>query len=280
MTQMKELEAQVEPYMAYLRREEKSRATIEQYRKNILRFLGWGKEKELSKTTLIAYKKKLQEECRAASVNTKLAAVNGFLKFCGKGELKVKRLKIQNPAYSPRGRELTRAEYLRLVQTANKEQDEKLSLILQTLGATGMRVSELEFVTAEAVRAGEAVVCMKGKNRRVFLPKELCRALGRYMGKNGVTSGAVFVTRTGRPLDRSNIWKMMKALSRDAGVEPGKVFPHNLRHLFARCFYRVEKDLAKLADVLGHSSVNTTRLYIISSGAEHRKCMDALGLVV
>lgn len=280
MTYIKDLEAQMEPYIAYLRREERSQATIEQYHKNILGFLMWGREQELAKASLIAYKKKLQEECQASSVNTKLAAINGFLKFCGKGEMKVKRLKIQKPVYGSRGRELTKTEYLRLVRAANRQQNEKLSLILQTLGATGMRVSELEFVTAEAVRVGEVAICMKGKNRRIFLPKELCRALECYIRKNNIISGAVFVTRTGRPLDRSNIWKEMKTLSKNAQVAAEKVFPHNLRHLFARCFYSVDKDLAKLADVLGHSSVNTTRLYIISSGEEHRRCMDALGLVV
>lgn len=277
---IKELGTQITPYISYLCREERSQATIEQYYKNIQSFLLWGGERELAKASLIAYKKKLQEECQAASVNTKLAAINGFLKFCGEGELKVRRLKIQKPAYSSKERELNKAEYLRLVRAAEKQENDKLSMLLQTICGTGIRVSELRFVTAEAVQAGEAAICLKGKNRIVLLPDKLCRALKCYMKKNGITSGAVFVTRSGRPLDRSNIWKMMKRLCADAQVEPGKVFPHNLRHLFARCFYSVDKDLAKLADILGHSSINTTRVYIISSGVEHRKRMDALGLVI
>lgn len=280
MTYIKELEAQMEPYMAYLRQEERSRGTIEQYKKSVRCFLSWGEDKELTKASLIAYKEKLQEECQAASVNTKLAAVNGFFQFCGKGELKAKRLKIQKAAYSSGERELSKAEYLRLVWAANRKQNEKLSLILQTICGTGIRVSELAFITAEAVQAGEAAICLKGKNRRILLPDKLCQVLKRYLKKNGITSGAAFITRTGKPLDRSNIWKMMKKLCADAEVEPKKVFPHNLRHLFARCFYSVDKDLAKLADILGHSSINTTRIYIISSGAEHQRCMDALGLVV
>lgn len=278
MTDIEELRLQVMPYVTYLRREERSRATIEQYRKNILGFLTWAGDKELTKAVLISYKEKLQKECKAVSVNAKLAALNGFLSFCGKSELKVKRLKIQRSAYS--SRELSKAEYLRLLRSADRQQNEKLSLILQTICATGIRVSELGFVTVEAIRAGEATIRLKGKNRTVLLPEKLCRVLKRYIKNNHITSGAVFVTRTGKPLDRSNIWKMMKSLCQDAGVEPQKVFPHNLRHLFARCFYSVDKDLAKLADILGHSSINTTRIYIISSGWEHRQRMNALGLVI
>lgn len=280
MTYIKELEAQVEPYATYLRREERSYSTIEQYKKSIWGFLSWAKEKGLAKATLIAYKEKLQEECQASSVNTKLAAINGFLVFCGKGDMKVKQLKIQKPAYSSREQELTREEYNRLIRAAERKKNEKLSLILQTICGTGIRVSELAFITAEAVWLGEAAIHMKRKNRKVLLPDKLCRILRGYLKENDITSGPVFVTRSGRPLDRSNIWKMMKKLCADAQVEPGKVFPHNLRHLFARCFYSVDKDLAKLADILGHSSINTTRIYIISSGVEHRKCMDALGLVI
>ncbi len=278
MTDIEELRLQVMPYVTYLRREERSRTTIEQYRKNILGFLTWAGDKELTKVVLISYKEKLQKECKAVSVNAKLAALNGFFSFCGKSELKVKRLKIQRSAYS--SRELSKAEYLRLLRSADRQQNEKLSLILQTICATGIRVSELGFVTVEAVRAGEATIRLKGKNRTVFLPEKLCRVLKRYVKNNHITSGGVFVTRTGKPLDRSNIWKMMKSLCQDAGVEPQKVFPHNLRHLFARCFYSVDKDLAKPADILGHSSINTTRIYIISSGWEHRQRMNALGLVI
>ena len=280
MMYIKELEVQAAPYAAYLYKEERSQATVEQYCRSIQGLLDWAGEKELTKISLIAYKKKLQEECHAASVNTKLAAINGFLKFCGKEDMKVKRLKIQKSAYRSKEQELTKAEYLRLVQTAKQQKNEMLSLILQTICATGIRVSELAFITAEAVQAGEAAIRLKGKNRTVLLPDKLCRVLKSYLKKKGIISGSVFVTRTGRPLDRSNVWKMMKKLCAEAQVEPQKVFPHNLRHLFARCFYSVDKDLAKLADILGHSSINTTRIYIISSGVEHRRCMDNLGLVI
>ena len=280
MTFMKELEGQMTPYICYLRQEERSEATVSQYEKSIQEFLQWVGERELIKTELICYKEKLQEKYRASTVNVKLAAVNGFLEFCGKGELKVKRLKIQRQAYCSCDRELTRAEYFRLVKAANRRKNKNLFLILQTICGTGIRVSELEYITAEAVRHGEAFICLKGKNRRILLPDKLCRVLKQYMKKNHITHGPVFATRTGKPMDRSNIWKMMKSLCKEAGVKKKKVFPHNLRHLFARCFYSVNKDIAKLADLLGHSSINTTRIYIISTGAEHRQYMEKVGLII
>lgn len=175
---------------------------------------------------------------------------------------------------------MSKAEYLRLVKATKEKKNEKLALLLQTICGTGIRVSEVAYITAEAVCRGEAVIRLKGKTRTILLPKKLQKALKEYMRREKITTGPVFVTRTGRPLDRSNIWKMMKALCRDAGVDKKKVFPHNLRHLFARCFYSVDKDIAKLADILGHSSINTTRIYIISSGTEHRRRLDALGLLL
>lgn len=277
---MKELEAQVEPYAAYLEREERSRSTRGQYIREIRRFLNWAEMQEVAKETVIRYKEKLQEEYQAASVNVKLSAVNGFFGFLGRPELKVRQLKIQKKVYCSREQELTRKEYLCLVKTAESRGNEKLSLILQSICATGIRVSELQFITVESVCQGEASIHLKGKNRVVLLPAKLRRSLKRFAGQQNIVSGPVFVTRSGKPLDRSNIWKMMKSLCRWAGVDDMKVFPHNLRHLFARCFYSAEKDLAKLADLLGHSSINTTRIYIISTGTEHMKCMDALGLVV
>lgn len=277
---VKELEGQLTPYVCRLRQEERSEATVSQYKKSVWEFLQWAGERELTKTELICYKEKLQEKCRASTVNVKLAAVNGFLDFCGKGDLKVKRLKIQRQTYCSRERELTKAEYFRLIKAADKRKNKTLFLILQTICGTGIRVSELEYITAEAVRHGEAFISLKGKNRRILLPGSLCGMLRQYMKKSHISRGPVFVTRTGKPLDRSNIWKMMKSLCVEAKVEKKKVFPHNLRHLFARCFYSVEKDIAKLADILGHSSINTTRIYIISSGVEHRHCMEKLGLII
>lgn len=279
MMYMKELQKQVKPYVDHLNREEKNPSTVAQYRRNIRELLEWGRDKELTKETLIDYKKGLMESCKAASVNTKLAAINSFLKFSGNGEMKVRQLSIQKQAYSPKERELGKKEYRCLIRAARGKNNERLALLLQTLCGTGIRVGELAFITVEAVRNGEAAICMKGKNRRILLPGRLCRVLERYAEKLGITAGPIFITRTGKPIDRSNVWKMMRSLCKEAGVEPQKVFPHNLRHLFARCFYAVDKDLAKLADILGHSSINTTRIYIISSGTEHRRCMDALGLV-
>lgn len=266
-------------YMAHLAREERSPATQAQYRRETERFIAWLGAGPLDKQAVLSYKRKLESAYQAASVNVKLAAVNGFLTFLGRPELRVRSLKIQRRAYCAGDRELTRAEYRRLVSAAGRREDEKLSLLLQTICATGIRVSELRYITAQAVGRGQAAVCLKGKNRVILLPDKLRKRLLAYMRRERITAGPVFVTRTGRPLDRSNIWKRMKALCAQAGVEPKKVFPHNLRHLFARCFYAQDRDLAKLADVLGHSSVNTTRLYIITTGAEHRRRLDALDLV-
>lgn len=277
---MKALQSQVEAYMRHLEQEERSAATRKQYFRDISRFLAWAGEMEQEKDTVIQYKEKLKTEYRAASVNAKLAAVNSFFAFLGRAELRVKQLKIQRQAYCSKERELTREEYLRLVETAARQENEKLSMILQTICATGIRVSELRFITAEAVKNGEAEIQLKGKHRIVLLPNSLRKLLKVWLKRQKIQSGPVFITRNGRPLDRSNIWKMMKALCIGAKVDPQKVFPHNLRHLFARCFYSVDKDLAKLADILGHSNINTTRIYIISTGAEHTRRMDALGLVV
>ena len=213
-------------------------------------------------------------------MNAKLSALNSFFAFIGRRDLKLKLLKIQKSAYCPADKELSKAEYVRLVRAAEGRKNYRLALLLQTICCTGVRVSEVRYITAEAVNRGEAVIRLKGKTRRILLPKKLQRCLKTYLRREKITAGPVFVTRTGRPLDRSNIWKMMKALCQEAGVDEKKVFPHNLRHLFARCFYSIDKDIAKLADILGHSSINTTRIYIISSGTEHRRQLDALGLVV
>lgn len=270
----------VQEYLRSLEREERSAATRAQYRRELLRFMSFAADQPLDKSMVIRYKETLAGQYLPASVNAKLAAVNGFFSYLGRNDLRVKQLKIQRKPYCPRERELTKAEYLRLVQAARRDENEKLALMIQTLCGTGIRVSELRFITAEAVRQGEATIRLKGKTRAILIPGKLRKALVGYLRRQGIASGPVFVTRNGRPLDRSNIWKMMKALCAGAGVASGKVFPHNLRHLFARCFYALKKDIAKLADILGHSNINTTRIYIISSGHEHRRQIDALGLVV
>ena len=205
------------------------------------------------------------------SVNAMLAGLNGLFAFHGWHDLKVKTLKLQQQVYCPEEKELTKQEYARLCRTAERRKNQRLSLILQTICGTGIRVSELRYITVEAAKQGEAVVNCKAKTRTVFLVKALRQKLLRYAAEQGIESGMIFVTRTGKPIDRTNIWREMKSLCQEAGVNPEKVFPHNLRHLFARVFYGIEKDIAKLADILGHSSIDTTRIYIISTGTEHRR---------
>ena len=215
-----------------------------------------------------------------ATVNSILAAVNGFFRFMGWKDIAVKLLKIQKALFCDERRELTRAEYARLVSAAQKVGNERLSLGMQTICATGIRVSELRFITVEAVTTGRAELCNKGKRRTVFLPGRLRRLLRNTLEYPKKTAGAVFTTRTGRPLDRSNIWRDMKALCESADVEPGKVFPLNLRHLFARTYYSLEKDLSRIADILGHSSVNTTRIYTVESGGVHQRQLERMGLII
>ncbi len=273
-------EAQIDGYLRSLQEEERSRATVAQYRRDILQFLNFLGPGELTKSAAIAYKRTLEKAYKAVSVNAKLSALNSFFSFIGRDDARLKLMKIQKSAYCSTEQELSKAEYLRLVQAAEDKKNRKLALLLQTICGTGIRVSEVKFITVEAVRQGEAVIHLKGKTRTILIPKKLQKSLKAYARKERLEAGPVFVTRTGQPLDRSNIWKMMKALCRDAEVDEKKVFPHNLRHLFARCFYSVDKDIAKLADILGHSSINTTRIYIITSGREHSRRLDALGLVV
>jgi len=266
-------------YAVYLREQEKAPATIEKYTHDLKALCGWMAGTEISKAALVSWKEHLKEQYAAASVNAILAAANGFLTFCGWTDCKVKPLKIQRNLFCRADKELTRGEYVRLVRAAESAGDSRLSLILQTICATGIRVSELQFITLEAARTGRAEVCNKGKRRAVFLPDKLCRALLRFAGKKR-TAGAVFITRGGKPLDRSNVWRSMKSLCERAGVAPAKVYPHNLRHLFARVFYALQKDLSRLADLLGHASVNTTRIYTAESGAEHARLISRMGLVI
>ena len=270
----------IENYAAHLRERERSAATVQKYIRDLNALCLWLGGATLTKEALLEWRVRLTENHAPASVNATLAAVNGFLSFQGWGELTVRPLKIQKNLFLDENRELTRGEYARLVRAAERRGDGRLALVLQTLCATGIRVSELKCVTAEAVAAGRAEVANKGKRRVVFLPEKLRRLLKSYLRKQKKTAGAVFTTRTGKPLDRSNIWRDMKALCEAAGVAPGKVFPPNLRHLFARTYYAAEKDLSRLADILGHSSVNTTRVYTAESGAVHARQVERLGLVL
>ena len=274
------MEERVKQYIKYLEQEEKSEATRRQYKRDILHFLSFAKGQELTRELALRYKEELQSKHRAGSVNVKLAALNGFFSYLGREDLRVKRLRVQKRPFLPREKELSKAEYLRLLEAARQKKNEKLRLLLETICGTGIRVSELKYITVEAVEQGEAAIRLKGKIRVVLISGKLRKALKEYLRRGKISSGPVFVTKNGNPLDRSNIWKMMKALCKDAGVARQKVFPHNLRHLFARCFYKIDKNIARLADILGHSSINTTRIYVMSSDHEPRKRMDALGLVI
>lgn len=267
-------------YERYLRDEERSAATIEKYMRDVRSFAAFVGGGAVSRQTVLDYKGRLGEAYAVASANSMIAAVNGFLRFCGWQELCVRQFRMQRSVYCPEEKELTRGEYIRLLEAARAACNERLYLILQTICATGIRVSELPYITVEAVRRGEATVNGKGKNRRIFIVPALRKKLLRYIGTRRIGSGAVFVTRTGRPVSRHSVWKDMKALCQQANVSPGKVFPHNLRHLFARTFYSLEKDIAKLADILGHASINTTRIYIITTGAEHKRKMEHMRLIV
>lgn len=271
---------QLEKYIDYLQNEERSIATVCQYERDVLRFFSFLNLKELTRDAVLQYKQELMKDYQPVSVNVKLSALNSFFSFIGRDDLKLKLLKIQRSVYCSEEKELSKSEYFRLIQAAEKKKNKRLALLLQTICGTGIRVSELKYITAAAVNCGEAVIQLKGKTRTILLPKKLQKKLKNYLRRERIVEGPVFITRTGRPLDRSNIWKMMKNLCRDAGVDAKKVFPHNLRHLFARCFYSIDKDIARLADILGHSSINTTRIYIITSGTEHRRHLDALRLVV
>ena len=271
----------VQSFKKYLREEEKSANTIEKYLRDVRAFAEYLGGAEVTKEAVIAYKSKLLAESYAVrSINSMLASLNGLFSFLGWTDCRVKSIKLQRQIYCPEEKELTKAEYMRLVNTAKQKGNERLNLILQTICGTGIRVSELQYITAEAVKSGNAVVSLKGKTRSVFIVKELQKKLLCYVAEQKITSGAIFITRSGRPMSRTNIWREMKGLCERAGVNPQKVFPHNLRHLFARVFYGIEKDIAKLADILGHSSINTTRIYIISTGNEHRKRMENMRLIL
>ena len=264
----------------YLRSDEKSENTIEKYLRDVKAFGEFANSDEVSKAVVIEFKASLAENYEITSANSMIAAVNAFLRFMGWVDCCIKQFKVQKKAFCSEEKELTKAEYIRLVNSAKEIGNERLNLILQTICGTGIRVSELQFITVEAVRKGEAVVSCKNKTRTVFIVQELQKKLLNYIKSKGITTGSIFITKSGKPMSRCNIWREMKALCEQAGVSPDKVFPHNLRHLFARTFYGIEKDIAKLADILGHSSINTTRIYIITTGAEHKRKMENMRLII
>lgn len=268
-------------FSQHLDADEKSAATIDKYTRDVKAFLKYCGGSPLTKEIVLSYKSLLQQQGYAVrSINSMLASLNSYFAFLGRQELKIKPIRLQQQIFRPEEKEMTRQEYERLCETAMKKKNERLLLIMQTLCGTGIRISELQFITVEAINRGEAEVSCKGKTRAVFLVKKLQKKLLRFASKHGYTSGPIFVTRNGKPLNRCNIWREMKALCAEAGIHPGKVFPHNFRHLFACVFYKMEKDIAKLADILGHSNINTTRIYILSTGSEHRLQMERMRLIL
>ena len=279
MSQRKITENQLQNFHQYLIREEKCTATVEKYLRDVRAFTVYVGDTVVTKEVVMDYKKHLQEESYAArSINSMLASINSFLAFLGWSDSRVKSVKLQKQVYCAEEKELSKAEYQCLLEAAEKKP--QLRLVMQTICGTGIRVSELQFFTVEAVGRGEAIVNCKGKTRTILVPGKLRKLLLDYARKQKIRSGVIFLTRNGKPLDRKTIWAQMKGLCKAAGVNPGKVFPHNLRKLFARTFYGIEKDIAKLADILGHSSIDTTRIYIMTTGTEHRRKIERLGLVV
>lgn len=269
----------IKKFRRYLIEEEKAAATVEKYIRDINVFADWLGDKELDKETVLTYKENLIKNYAPASVNSVLSSLNSFFTFNEWYNLRVKNLKIQKQLFANKDNELTKEEYERLLTAAKSKGNEQLYFLMQTICSTGIRVSELCYISVESLKAQKAQINLKGKMRVVILPKELCKMLLKYSKEQNITSGSVFVSRNGKPLDRSNIWKMMKALCESAGVARAKVFPHNLRHLFARRFYSIQKDIVRLADILGHSSVNTTRIYTMETGETHRRQIQRLGLL-
>lgn len=278
---MKEIEEEtLKQYRIYLAEREKSIATIDKYLRDIRTFLQWmGEDRSVTKEKVIAYKAWLQERYKTSSVNSMLVALNGFLDFMGKAQDRVKTVKVQRQMFRSSEKEMSRAEYKRLIDTAYRMGREQTALIMETIGATGIRISELRYITVAAVKNGKTEVSCKGKKRQVYLVRELREKLLKYCSRKGIQRGSVFVSRYGNPLDRSNIWSQMKAIGAAAGVCLEKVFPHNFRHLFARVFWEKWKDLFYLADILGHSNVNTTRIYTMTTVFNHAKRLQALELV-
>ena len=271
---------QIAAYARYLRREERSAATTDKYLRDVRSFARWLDGGPVTKEAVTGRKERLLAEHRAPStVNAALSALNGLFRFLGWEDCRTKFLKIQRRMFRDQSRELSRADYDRLIATAQERGQHRLALLMEAICATGIRVSEVSYITVEAVQRGRAEIHLKGKIRTIFIPTKLCRKLIKYAKKNKTVSGEIFLTGNGRSLSRRQIWAEMKRLCKYAGVEPSKVFPHNLRHCFAVAFYRACKDIAKLADVLGHSSIETTRIYPLTSSAEHQRQLDRLGLV-
>ena len=263
-----------------LRSEEREQSTIEKYMREVKLFQTWLAGCPVTAETMAQWKNHLRDDdYKSETINSKLSALNRFFKFMRWPECRIKYLKIQRKLFRGTEKELTKEEYMRLLESAKSLGKARLSLLIETICATGIRVSEVRYITAEAIQAGRADISLKGKIRTILLPGKLCRKLQKYAKKQKITSGEIFLTRSGKGISRRQIWAEMKALCKKANVASSKVFPHNLRHLFARTFYRACRDVAKLADVLGHSSIETTRIYLISTGIEHARQLERLGLI-
>lgn len=267
-------------FQQHLAGEEREQSTIEKYVREVRLFLSWLSDQPITSESITNWKNHLRTEgYKPETINSKISALNKFFSFLEWPECRIKYLKIQRKLFRGTEKELTKDEYMRLLETANNLGKTRLSLLIETICATGIRVSEVTYITAEAIERGRAEIALKGKIRTILLPGKLCRKLQKYARKQKITSGEIFLTRSGKSISRRQIWAEMKALCKKADVAPSKVFPHNLRHLFARTFYRACQDVAKLADVLGHSSIETTRIYLISTGIEHARQLEQLGLI-
>ena len=271
---------QITDFAKHLRQGERSSGTIENYLRHVRAFAAWLGGRPVTKEAATEWKEYLLDKGYCPStINAMVGGLNRFLAFVGWQECQVKALRLQRQLFRDDSRELTRAEYDCLIAAAHALGRERLALLMETICATGIRVSEVKYLTVEAAERGRAEIALKGKIRTILIPGKLRRKLLKYARKNKTASGEIFLTRSGKGLSRKQIWAEMKAICEKAGVAPSKVFPHNLRHLFARTFYKVCRDVAKLADVLGHSSIETTRIYLISTGTEHASLLERLGLV-
>lgn len=270
----------IEQFEAYLHKEERSNGTVDNYIRNVRELAAWLAGQAVTKEQLVAWKDALQaKRLQPTTVNAKLAAIGCFLRVMGWQDCQVRFLRVQRRVFREKEKELTREEYEKLLAAAQQQGSERLALLLETICATGVRVSEVQYITVEAARRGRADVTMKGKIRTILIPNKLCRKLLKYAKQTKTASGKIFLTRNGTALSRKQIWAEMKSLCQAAGVSPGKVFPHNLRHLFATVFYRACHDIVKLADVLGHSRIEKTRIYLVTTGFEYAKQLEQLGLV-
>ncbi len=280
MKNIKITQNQINEYADFLKREERAKGTIEKYVRDVSRFSEWLGERTITKEAVTEWKNHLIElKYCPTTVNSMLASLHGFFHFSGIEGCKVKFLRIQRKIFRSRDKELSKAEYQKLVSTALAKKNERLALLIETICATGIRVSEVQYITVEAVQRGRAEVFLKGKVRTILIPGKLAKKLKYYAKKRKIKSGEIFLTRNGTGMSRKQIWAEMKAICKKAGVEASKVFPHNLRHLFARTFYKTSRDIVRLADVLGHSNIETTRIYLVTTCTEYMRWMDGLKLV-